>query len=77
MTKKEISDVVDMLEKGPALIRLAKHMIAHLPNSKVRDELIKNLLSVKKSLINLDVCLEDIEWSLTRFQVLESEKNDK
>lgn len=77
MTKKEISEIVDMLEKGPALIRLAREMIYYLPNSPMRNELIKDLKSVKNSLIKLDVCLEDIEWSLSRFQVLEEEKNNK
>jgi hypothetical protein len=77
MTKKEIKDVVEMLEQGPILIRMAKEMIANLPKSPARNELIKNLLSVRKSLIQLDVCLEDIEWSIAQCQVLEIEKNEK
>jgi hypothetical protein len=78
MTNKEIKDIVEILEQGPVLIRLAREMIDYLPpKSPSRNELIKNLLSVRKSLINLDVCLEDIEWSISRFQVLESEKKDK
>ena len=77
MTKREIKDVVEMLEQGPILIRMAKEMIANLPKSPARNELIKNLLSVRKSLIQLDVCLEDIEWSIAQCQVLEIEKNEK
>ena len=77
MTKKEIKDVVEMLEQGPILIRMEKEMIANLPKSPERNELIKNLLSCRKSLIQLDVCLEDIEWSIAQCQVLEIEKNEK
>lgn len=77
MTKKEINDIMEMLEQGPVLIRLAKEMIANLPKSPARNELIKNLLSVRKSLIQLDVCLEDIEWSIARCQVLELERKEK
>lgn len=77
MTKKEINDIMETLEQGPVLIRLAKEMIANLPKSPARNELIKNLLSVRTSLIKLDVCLEDIEWSIARCQVLEMEKKEE
>jgi len=77
MTKKEISEVVDLLEQGPMLIRLAKEMISYLPKGSARDELIRNLLDVRKSLINLDVCLQDIEWAISQFQVIENMKDDK
>jgi len=77
MTKKEINDILDTLEKGPELIKLAKEIMYHLPNCPIRDDLSKNLKSVKTSLIKLDVCLEDIQWSLSRFHVLEEEKNNK
>jgi hypothetical protein len=77
MTKKEAREVIQMLEEAPMLIRLAKEMIAFLPKGNAKDDLIKNLLNVKKSLINLDVCLQDIEWSISRYQVLESMKDDE
>jgi hypothetical protein len=76
MTKKEAKEIIGMLEEAPMLIRLAKEMIAYLPKGNAKNELIRNLIKVKKSLISLDVCLQDIEWSISRYQVLESMKND-
>ena len=45
MTKKEIKDVVEMLEQGPILIRMAKEMIANLPKSPARNELMYDCTS--------------------------------
>lgn len=77
MNKQEAGEVIDMLENAPLIIKLAKEMIAYLPKSATRDELVKNLLSVKHALIDLDVCLQDIEWSINQYQVIENMKEDK
>ena len=44
-------------------------MVEFLPKGKQRDALIRDMTNVKRSLINLDVRLQDIEWSINQYYV--------
>lgn len=69
MSKKEAHTLLSALSEAPQIIKLAKQMVEFLPKGKQRDALIRDMTNVKRSLINLDVRLQDIEWSINQYYV--------
>lgn len=69
MSKDNLREQVDLLYDAPVLIKLAKEIIQYLPKGEDRDTVIKAMLNVKKSLIDLDVILQDIEWGMLQYEL--------
>lgn len=61
------------------IIAVAKEAIKYLPKGETRDELIKRVLDVRHKLIDLDVYLQDLEWSITEKELnkRENETNEQ
>lgn len=74
VSRQQTYESLKILTEAPLLIKLSKEIIQHLPKGKERDALIKNLLNVKRSLIDLDVCLQDIEWGILQKQMDKEEQ---
>lgn len=73
MEKQKIYNDLEILQQAPMLIKLAKEIIQYLPKGEERDSLIKILLDVKRDLIKLDVCIQDIEWSIAQREMEKKE----
>lgn len=68
---------ITILSEAPFLIRLAREMTQYLPRGTERDNLVRQLLKVKKELIDLDVFLQDLEWSILQKQLDSEIDNDE
>lgn len=55
---------ITILKKVPFIINMAKEMIKILPRGKEKDKLVKQILKIKKDIIDLDVLVQDNEWGI-------------
>tara|TARA_B100000686_G_scaffold349630_1_gene443485 strand:+ start:4849 stop:5142 length:294 start_codon:yes stop_codon:yes gene_type:complete len=56
---------VDALYQSHEILRQAHVVVDILPKGKARNKIIKQVHTLRKELIKLDVVCQDIEWSMT------------
>ena len=77
-TEEQIRREIQILKDVPSLIELSKKIYDVLPEKhKGRNEIVKQVTSLRKDLIRLDVLCQDIEWGLLQREVRGKYREDE